>query len=288
MAWFFLSIFTAIFTSIADLFIKRGLKNGIDEYLAAWGWRIFALLFLLPLLFFIPIPKISSQFWWALFFGGGLNTLASLLYMKAIKISPLSLTVPMLTFTPLFLLLTSPIILGEFPKIFGILGILLIVFGSYLLNIHIIKNGYSAPFKALIKEKGSAMMLLAAFIWSITSNIDKIGVLSSSPIFWIISVNIFISLILSMIILFQRKNFKENIIPNTKALLPIGMFLTLSLICQMTAIKMALVSYVISIKRTSIIFSSLYGFFIFKEPFLKFRLIGILIMVLGVFSITLS
>ena len=287
MIWFFLSLSTAVFEATKDLFSKKGLRE-IDEYLVAWGLRAFALPFLLPLLFFIPIPKVTSQFWWALFIGGGLNALTSILYMKAIKISPLSLTVPMLTFTPLFLLLTSPIILGEFPGIFGIIGVLLIVFGSYLLNIQVMKNGYLAPFKALIKEKGPILMLIVAFIWSITSNIDKIGVLNSSPIFWAISINIFLFFTLLFIVSLKSKvNLKRQILQNTKVLFPIGLFSALALICQMTAIKMALVAFVISIKRTSTIFSSLYGFFIFKEPFLKLRLVGILIMVLGVFLIAL-
>jgi len=54
-----------------------------------------------------------------------------------------------------------------------------------------------------------------------------------------------------------------------------------------TAVTMTLVPYVISIKRTSVIFSSLYGFFIFKERFIKTRLLGVVIMVAGVLLISL-
>lgn len=285
--WFILSLFTAIADATKDIFSKKGLKN-LDEYLVAWGLRFFALPFLLPLLFFIDIPQIDSQFWQTLISWGLLITLTSILYMKAIKISPLSLTVPMSTFTPLFLLLTSPFMIKEFPDITGIVGVLLIVSGAYLLNIQEMKKeDLLKPFKALIRERGSLLMLLVAFIWSITSNFDKIGVLHSSPIFWIISGHIFTSLTLSIIIFLKRKSIRTQIIPNIKALLPVGLFSAIALIFQMTAIKMTLVAYVISIKRVSVIFSSLYGFFVLKESFLKTRLLGILIMVLGVLFITL-
>ncbi len=285
MLWFILSLFTAISESTKDMFSKKSLKK-IDEYVVAWGLRTFALPFLLPLLFFISIPSLDSSFWYALFIGGSLNAITTILYMKAIKISPLSLTTPMLTFTPLFLLLTSPLIVGEFPDASGIIGICLIVLGAYLLSIKEIRKGILSPFKALVKEKGSMLMLLVAFVWSITANIDKIGVVHSSPIFWVISINIFLAIVLSPIMLLKSSG-RNRIPTSVRGLIPVGLFSALALIFQMTAIKLTLVAYVIAIKRMSAIFSSLYGFFVFKETRMKERLIGVIIMVLGVLFITL-
>lgn len=284
--WFILSLFTAISEATKDMFSKKGLEK-TDAYTVAWGLRVFALPFLLPLLFFIPIPRLDSQFWSALIINSALLTVTTILYMKAIKISPLSVSVPMLTFTPLFLLITSPFILGEFPSVYGLIGVILIVLGAYLLNAQEKGKGLIEPLRALVKEKGAILMLIVAFIWSVTSNIDKVGVLHSSSVFWVISVNIFVGLVLSIMLLFMRRNFKLEVLPKIKNLLPVGFFSAIALLFQMTAIKMTLVAYVISIKRTSTIFSSLYGFFVFKEPFLKTRLAGILIMVLGVLFITL-
>jgi uncharacterized membrane protein len=47
------------------------------------------------------------------------------------------------------------------------------------------------------------------------------------------------------------------------------------------------VAYVISIKRTSVIISILFGYLIFKEKGIKERLLGAVIMVIGVLFITL-
>lgn len=286
--WLILSISTAFFEATKDLFGKKGLLKA-DEYLVSWGLRFFSLPFLLPLLFFFPMPELDANFWWALLGSGTLNVLTTLWYIKGIKLSPLSIASPMLTFTPLFLLITSPLILKESPNLFGVLGVLLIVFGAYFVNMSKFQQkDFLAPFKSLAKEKGALLMLAVAFIWSITSNIDKIGVQHSSPIFWVIITNIYLSLIFSVILLFRsRKNLLTDISSNVKSLLPVGLFSALALICQMTAINMMLVAYVISIKRMSVIISSLYGFFVFKEKFLKTRLLGVCIMVAGVFLITL-
>jgi len=287
MLWFILSLASAIFKSIEDLFNKKSLER-VDEFLVTWGFRAFALLFSLPLLFFITIPDIDSQFWYALIISGGLNTFVFILYIKAIRTSPLSVTVPMLAFSPLFLLLTSPLILGEFPNLYGLIGIFLIVFGAYLLHIKEKSKGLLAPFRALIKEKGPTLMLAVAFFWSITANIDKIGINHSSPIFWMITLNMFLFITLSIVVLIKKKErIKSQFFQNIKTLLPAGLFSAFTQFSMWTAVTMTIVPYVISIKRMSVVFSSLFGFFIFKERFLKTRLLGVLIMVLGVLFITL-
>lgn len=286
MIWFIFAFFTALFESLKDVFSKKGLKN-IDEYVVSWSLRFFALPFLIPLFFFIEIPSLGNQFWVVLLVGGPLDILATILYMKAIKCSDLSITVPMITFTPLFLLLTSPLILGEFPGFFGLVGVILIVLGSYLLNIKKRSEGYLAPFRALLKEKGPKLMLLVAFIWSITSNFDKIGVQNSSPIFWVIATNIFIALFMFPIMLCKSQRSVQHIKTSYKVLIPIGLFGALALIFQMTAINLTLVAYVISIKRISAIMGVLFGYLIFKEKGIKERLLGVIIMVIGVLFITL-
>lgn len=287
MLWFIFSFFTALFESLKDVFSKKSLKN-VDEYIVSWSLRFFALPFLLPLLFFIEIPSLGNKFWLALLVSGSLNVVATIFYMKAIKHSDLSITVPMVTFTPLFLLLTSPLIVAEFPTFFGLIGVLLIVLGSYTLNIKQRHEGYLVPFRALLKEIGPKLMLLVAFIWSITSNFDKIGVQNSSPIFWAISVNIFIILVMLPIMLYKSRGSIQNIRTNYKALFPIGLFSALTLIFQMTAINLTLVAYVISIKRTSAVMSVLFGHLIFKEKDIRERLVGAVIMIVGVLFITLS
>ena len=287
MVWFVFAFSTALFESLKDVFSKKGLKN-FDEYIISWALRFFALPFLIPLLFIIEIPEFGDQFWIALLIGGSLNILPTILYMKALKHSDLSITVPMITFTPLFLLLTSPLIVGEFPNFLGLIGVLLIVVGSYTLNINRRHEGYFGPFKALLKEQGPKLMLMVAIIWSFTSNIDKIGVQNSSPIFWVIAINIFLTVAMFPIMIYKSRRNLQQISPGYKALFPIGLASALTLIFQMTAINLVLVTYVISIKRTSAIMGVLFGYLIFKEKGIKERLVGVLIMIIGVIFIAFS
>ncbi|MBU0597449.1 DMT family transporter [Patescibacteria group bacterium] len=284
MIWFLFSIVTALAVAAQDVVSKRGLRH-TNEYLIAWASRFFALILLLPLLLIDGIPQIGDQFVLALVVSGILNVIVTILYLKAIKHSPLSLASPMLTMTPLFLLITSPLIIGELPGWLGIGGIVFIVVGSYFLNIKKIQSGFLGPFKALFKEKGVRYMLGVAAIWSITANFDKIGIQNSSVIFWPVAAYLVVAAILTPIMLVKARKDLYQIKERIGTILPIGLLWGVMIIFQMAAVNLTLVVYVISIKRTSAIFSVLGGILFFREKGLKERLLGAMFMMIGVILI---
>lgn len=285
MNWLILAILTAFFESLKDLMSKRSLSK-VDEYLVVWSLSGLSLPLLLSLLFFIDIPPLNWQFWLALVVGGSLNIIAMILYIKALNLADLSLTVPLVTFTPLFLIITSPILVQEYPSYLDCFGIILIVLGAYLLNIKSRKQGYLAPFQALLTQTGAKLMLVVAMIWSITANVDKLGVQNSSPIFWSIAIYSFIALGLLPIVIYRCSVFSLKINKHLPLLLPIGIFNGIAIILQMQAINLAMVAQVISVKRTSVLFSVFWGYLILQETGLKERAIGAMIMVIGVFVIS--
>jgi len=211
-----------------------------------------------------------------------------LLYIRALKLADLSLAVPLVTFTPLFLLVTSPLIVGENPTVMDAVGIVCIVIGSYILNLKHRQQGLLAPFQALLTEKGPQLMLLVAFIWSLSSTIDKVGVKNSSPTFWAIANYSYIAAGMFPIMLYKSRNSLQQVVQNLPTLMPIGFLQGLVVLCQMQAISLTLVAHVISIKRMSALLSVLWGHLIFKEKGLKERTAGATIMVIGVLFITLA
>jgi len=287
MIWVLYALLTAFFESIKDIFTKKTLTH-LDVYIVSWYWRFFTFVFLLPLLFFIPIPLIQEGFWKALLVSGSLNVVTTILFMKAIRDSDLSLTIPMVTFTPVFLLFTSPFIVGEMPKLLGVFGVLLIVLGSYVLNIKQRHNGFFAPFRALYTERGPRLMLIVAFLWSITSSFDKVGVKSSSPLFWTISLNLILALLLLPFFLHRSGGHFPVVRHHLWVLLLVGFLSALASLFQMMAINLTLVTYVISIKRVSAVLSVVWGAIIFREKGFKERFIAVVIMVSGVLLIIWS
>ncbi|MEG3926761.1 EamA family transporter [Microcoleus sp. T3_D1] len=286
MTWLILGLLTAFFEAVKDVFGKQNLKKS-DEYVVAWSLSFFSVIFLIPWVVYTGIPTLNSQFWLALLIGGSINAVTSLLYIKAIKVSDLSLTLPLVALTPLFMLVTSPLIVGEYPKLFDYIGILLIVGGSYLLNIKEKSKGYLAPFKALLDEPGPKLMLIVALLWSIASNFDKIGVTNSSPIFWLFSLFGTISVLLLPVLLHKTPNPGRKILKQLPMLAAMGSFNAIGVLFQMQALTLTFVVQVIAIKRTSVLMGVLFGHLIFKEKDIQQRLLGAGIMILGVLFISL-
>jgi drug/metabolite transporter (DMT)-like permease len=295
MLWAVLALGTAFFEAVKDALSKGQLILG-DEYLLAWSYCVFALPLTGAYLWWEGIPAIGSEFGWALATGVALNLVAVTLYMRAIKASELSLTLPMLTFTPLFMLITSPLILGEFPDRWGGLGMLLIISGAYLLNLRPTStslganNGISllAPFRALWNDPGPRVMLLVAFIWSFTANLDKVGVTNSSPAFWLFCFFMAMSIGLSPVVLIKSRRPVLRLRQNFRALFLVGLFGSLALVLQMWALTLTLAAYVVSIKRMSVVFGVVFGHVMFGEKDLTRKLLCAVLMVAGVGLIALN
>jgi drug/metabolite transporter (DMT)-like permease len=266
---FLLSVFVAILESFKDIHSK-GILRDYSPLLLMTNMKIFASLFLLP--FALLHPQISDYRTFLLVYPINvlLNFFAFYLYFSAIRVSPLSLSLPMLSFSPVLLLFTSRVMLGEEFSGMGILGVFMVFAGSYILNISKIRAGLLEPIKAIFKERGSVYILIVVLIWSITANLDKMGVSSSSPIFWSFSMSLGLG-VLGFLALKLRMSFNFPF-------LYLSLSDTLSTLFQMIAISLIPVPYVISIKRLSVLFSSLWGIIFLGE---EANLMGILFMILG-------
>jgi uncharacterized membrane protein len=166
---------------------------------------------------------------------------------------------------------------------------MLIVVGGYALNVATVKSGILAPLKAVAKERGAVYMIFVALIYSLTSSLGKLAVTHSSPSFF--AATYYAALILCLLPLVslstgnQRLStaLRQNIGP---AALPAA-FQAIMAITHYAAISLANVAYVVSIKRSSLLIGSLYGFLFFRERQVSNRLAGAVLMFAGFVLIVL-
>ncbi|MBI3353736.1 MAG: EamA family transporter [Nitrospirae bacterium] len=279
--WLYYAFITAFSQATSDAITKKTLQRA-DEYIVAWLRLLSSVPYLLIALFIIEMPETDSTFWTALITALPLEVTAFILYIRALKESPLSLTIPFLAFTPVFLIFTSFLILGELPDKSGAAGVILITAGAYTLNLHMKKKGLLKPIKAIIKERGSLMMLIVSFIYSITSSLGKLAILHSSPIFFGAVYFIILALAFTPIVMFKSRNNLGQIIKNYKFFGLLGFFHSIMIITHMIAMSLTQVTYMIAVKRTSLLFSAGYGYFLFKEEKMRERLLGSILMIIGV------
>src|SRR5437899_1395209 len=88
-----------------------------------------------------------------------LITIVMWLYFRALQVSPLSMCIPFLAFTPVFLIPTTYVILGQKPQPIKLLGVALIGVGSLVMHRQLFAVGGLAPVKAVMDCTGSRYML---------------------------------------------------------------------------------------------------------------------------------
>jgi drug/metabolite transporter (DMT)-like permease len=285
MIWFFLSLAAALSIAARDVSIKS------YEDLQPREIAVLELFWALPALIigcvFVETPPLDQTFWWTFILSIPINIMAYVLYLNAIKISPISLSVPFLAFTPIFMILTGFWVLGETINLWGGFGTGLIVIGSYILHFKKNQLNFSAPFSAFIHEKGSWYMLIVAVLFAFAAVIGKKAILHSSPLFFSYSFFMVFNVLILMGLFVRGKNNWQKIIRNSPKGLWLGSLLMIHISFHGLAISISTAVYMVAVKRSSILFSVLLSWLILKERDIHYRGLGTLIMFVGMIFITL-
>lgn len=282
MTWVLFALTTAFSLSTADALSKRALRD-TDDLVMAWVREGYALPFLALAFLFVPVPKLDPVFWLTVAGLVPLEIIALILYIKAIRVSPLSLTVPFMAMSPVFIIFIAFAFLGELPDRSGVIGILFITAGAYMLNASASKQGILGPIRAIFKEPGSILMLVVAVIYSVTSTLGKVAVQHSSPVFFGFFYPFTLTVILTIFL--GAKGKLGQVFSKPAVFIPIGLCTSAMIISHFIAISMTQVAYMIAVKRTSLVFSVIYGWLLFKEEKIKERLVGSALMLAGVVMI---
>jgi drug/metabolite transporter (DMT)-like permease len=318
MLWILLALLGAVTNAAYFIIVKMYIATVDPRILTGIGFTLGGcLLFAVSAL--IGFPVIGPEFFPAVAITVILNILGLNLIFRALSSSDLSLSVPMLSFTPAILIGTSYVILHEVPSLPGFFGICIIVSGSYVLNISAEHEHFLDPVRAMMRNRGSWYMLIVAFLFATSINFDKIAMLNSDPFFStalsVMSIGIAFLLISAYSQKAGRKRhtdlFAHTMTPGGPPKLTelpeisgpparvfalkqfaglsllIGIFVSIEAASVTVAYTLQIVPYVIAIKRLSIIFMVLYGTIVFYEGELGKRVMGAAIMVAGAVIILL-
>jgi len=212
----------------------------------------------------------------------GLITLVMWLYFRALQVSPLSLTVPFLAFTPVFLLGTGFIMLHELPAPVKILGVVLIVIGSLVMHRKLFAYGWLAPVKAVLQEKGSRYMLLVSLIFAITNPLDKKLVVMSDVFTESFSYGLGLCISFYFLGRVAGGKFREAARGNVRWIALAGGLDAVSLLLQLASYSYIDVVISVSIKRAGIILSVVSGWLFFRERAITDKVIAASVMFAGV------
>lgn len=270
----------ALFKGLQSVYQRKNALD-TDEYVTAWSSRAFGLPVLVFAIAYQGIPDLTSKFFMMAIPQSAVIALTSILIAKAYKESDASIVTPMFALSPILVIGTSFIILGETPSLLGLIGIFLITVGAYVLKIEESKNILD-PLKKLWEERGVQLILVVILIYSVTANIDKIGVQESSAVMWPLTVYFLSSVFMTPVMMKRSNKWKQKIHRDWRPLALLGVLGGASIILQMMAFELTLVSYVVAIKRLSIPIAVVLSFLMLREKeSFKERIEGSILMIIG-------
>ncbi len=275
---------SGIFWACFDLTRKLSLKYIHPRVL------LILLMLVQILIFFIWCAKESFFFNPISYFIPGIfsvltGVLAALIFLKSLKESEISLTIPLLSLSPLFSSLFSWIFLGEALSQIQYAGILIIIAGILILYSEKLKFvSFLKSITNLKNNKSAKLMVVVAFFWSFTPVLDKMCLQHSS-----INIHGLVQAfcIFGIMLIFSIKELKvlNNLKKNNYILILFTVSIGASaIILQFFSITLTYVPIMESIKRATGQFGALvFGKMFFNENITEQKILGVIIISTGVY-----
>ena len=294
MHWLALSLICAFTLASSDAAAKHWLRTAGAREMVVVRLGLSGLL-LTPWVLTFDLPPLPLPFWGWLALIMPLEIAAMLMYMRAIRDYPLALTVPYLAFTPVLVAVTGWLVLGETVSGNGLLGILLVVAGSWLLNFEptseqadrLSVGRLLAPLKAIVVNPGSRLMLMTAAIYAVTSVGGKAAMqwmpAEQFGAFYFAVLGAIVLLLAAITHPQSLRIHRHGAI----ALLVVAGFMAVMVVTHFMALAQVEAAYMIAVKRTSLLFGMLYGTILFGERHLGRHLLAGGLMIAGVAAISI-
>lgn len=291
MLWVLLSTLSALAESLKEVAAKLSTVK-TDEYTAALAMHVVGLVLTAPLLWFSVFPPITAEFWWANLTFLFITPAWSLLYMKALKLSQMSKVVPLLALIPMLTALMNPIFTAQPIAPIGWVGITLISAGVYFVTAVAkqLRQDPLSPFKNIARDPGATAMLGVVVLWSVGAHFTKMRVDGSSPLVSIVSGALVGAVTIWALAIMRGKPVQvAQILPHKhphQAL--IGVFNILATAFSTFALAYQSAAYVFAVKRVGVVISFGFARHFFHEKITKTKVFGVILILLGVFSLAVS
>lgn len=255
-----------------------------------WFLLVSTVLFIPMFLFFWPKVTISKAGWICVVTTGILHALYCWFIGGAYERGDLSLVYPLARGSGLlFVPFLAVAFLHEQLSFLGIIGIILIIFGIYVIHLRSFSGqSFIEPFLAL-REGASIWALCTGGTIAGYSLVDKIGVSIVLP-----TVYIYLMLVITWVLLTpyvfakERKWLNKEWHLNKGTIIIVGFLSPFTYLMILFAFKISKVSYVVAVREVSIVFSVFYGILRLKEKHGNQKIVGAVLISLGVIFIALT
>ncbi len=279
---FLAAVLSAGFSSAKDLLSKR-LAFRLDGTASTFASFGFALPFYVLLLAVLYLVGVESFEWSPLFLilvllRSVTDTVAEWLKMHAFAHGDISMVATFFSLSPLFLLITSPLITQDPLTLPDVVAVILVVGGSLLIVYRPAQAAWAG------QEKGILLASGAALFFSLNSCFDRLAVQTGTPVFSGFSMTLLSALFLAPFVVFRRDRLQALGAHRTGLLIRGGLEIAF-MVCKLYALRFLQAPDVVAVQRLSLLLSIIGGRMFFKEPDFKRRLGAGLLILGGVFVV---
>ncbi len=266
---------------LGNVFQKQLTSNGIHPLFINFLTYFLLSVLCLIIAAFVPWQSLPREFWVYSVLGGMAGALGNGFLIKALQFGELSILGPINSYKSVVGIFGGIILLGEVPNIWGIMGIALIIYGSYFV-LDTTKERFSL---ALLKRSDIQFRIWAMILTAIEAVFVKKVILATSTTIafmgWCCFGALFSFVLLSLYRIDIRKEVKQttNRLLGKFALLVLCMG-TMQITTNYTFAHMD-VGYSLSLFQLSIIVSVVMGYRFFRESDIRKKIIGSVIMIAG-------
>lgn len=218
---------------------------------------------------------------------GGLGALGNAYLIKSLENGDLSVLGPINSYKALVGLVFGVFLLRELPTFVGVLGMLLIVVGSYFV-LDTLKERFSF---ALLKNREIRYRFLALFFSALEAIFIKKVIILSSVFVAFVSWCAFGALFSFLLLKLRHIGLKQQCMlfksGTLKLVLLLAFFVFLMQYMTNFVFSRMNVAYALSLFQLSALLSVILGYKIFKEKHIKKKLVGSVIMIAGAILIIL-
>ena len=233
------------------------------------------------LIFDISIQSLDSSFWWYSLAGGITGALGNGFIIKALEKGDLSVLGPINAYKSIIGMIFAYLLIKEVPNTWGLLGMALIIIGSYFV-LDTTEEKFSWK---LFKTPAIQYRLAALILTGIQAVLDKKVIENSNLEIAFAGWSIFGAGFSFVFILFTKVSIKQEVNKfNTSILLKYALLVTtvgLMLASTNYTLSHMPVGYALALFQLSILLSVVLGHQLFNELHLAKKLIGASIMIIG-------
>lgn len=287
--WVLVSLLSAFFQA-SRIAVTKQLSFSFSAQALTFYVNFASLCITLPLIVWRHnFPLDNPSYLWAVLIGALLSGLGGWAFNYAIKVSEISIVGPLITLTPGFVIVIEWLILGAIPSSMGLLGIALLCIGSYILGLNVLRQHWYTPFLRLFTNHGSRYAVIASICFATASTLGRAAIQLSDPLSFTVMVAMVNPIVLFILFSLLNRNFYREIFgrharKHVGSLALLGLLFALMRLADQISLSMTLASYAMAVKRMTSVFTVLLGHYLFKEQRVQGKLLGSLIMVVGVWA----